>query len=107
MSGESGGALREELALATASVRRRVAHVPLSPCRKGFASGDRVRAVVKVANDGTYPRKDIGEGVVQIGDLGVVRDRWSFLGEIFYTVEFPTRAAKVIMRGHEMARLYG
>ena len=38
------------------------------------------------------------------GDTGVVRESWSFLGEIYYTVEFFARAAVVIMRGQEMAR---
>lgn len=103
MIGERGGAFRQDAAVAT---RRRVQRMPLLPSRQEFALGARVRAVAPVANDGTYPHKDIGEGVVQIGDLGVVRDRWSFLGEVYYTVEFPARAAVVIMRGREMARVY-
>ncbi len=103
MIGERGSALRQAVAVET---RRRVQRMPPSPGRQEFEPGAHVRAVTKVANDGTYPHKDIGEGVVQIGDLGVVRGRWSFLGEVYYTVEFPTRGAVVIMRGHEMARLY-
>jgi len=105
MIGERGGALRQEVAVATRGIRR-IQRAPAWPSKAEFALGTGVRAVSKVANDGTYPRKDIGEGVVQIGDLGVVRDRWSFLGEVYYTVEFPTRGAVVIMRGREMARVY-
>ena len=38
------------------------------------------------------------------GDIGVVRESWSFLGEAYYTVEFFAHAAVVIMRGQEMVR---
>ena len=38
------------------------------------------------------------------GDAGIVRESWSFLGKIYYTVEFFTSAAVVIMRGREMAK---
>jgi len=106
MIGERGGALRQEVAVATRGIRRRVHRMPLSSSKPDFALGARVRAVAPVANDGTYPHRDVGEIVVEVGDLGLVRERWSFLGEVFYTVEFPVRGAVVIMRGREMARVY-
>ena len=68
-----------------------------------FRVGDGVRSLTEVCNDGIYPHRDIGETLVFPGDAGVVRTRWSFLGEVYYTVEFGARAAVVIMRGREMA----
>lgn len=69
-----------------------------------FKSGDVVRSLLRVKNDGIYPYKDIGETLVQEGDAGIVRERWSFLGEVYYTVEFAACTAMVIMRGPEMTR---
>lgn len=71
---------------------------------RAFIPGDRVRSLRPVKNDGVYPHKDIGEVLVDHGDAGIVRERWSFLGEVYYTVEFAARAAVVIMRGREMER---
>jgi nitrogen fixation protein NifZ len=68
-----------------------------------FKSGDAVRSLARIENDGICPRKDIGETLVYRGDAGIVRDKWSFLGETYYTVEFVARGAVVIMRGREMA----
>ena len=69
-----------------------------------FKRGDAVRSLTQIINDGIYPHRDIGETLVHQGDAGIVRESWSFLGEIYYTVEFFTRAAFVIMRGREMRR---
>jgi nitrogen fixation protein NifZ len=69
-----------------------------------FKPGDAVRSLTQIINDGIYPHRDIGETLVYQGDAGMVRERWSFLGESYYTVEFFTRAAVVIMRGREMKR---
>ena len=63
-----------------------------------------MRSLTQVTNDGIYPHKDIGEILVNGGDVGIVRESWSFLGEVYYTVEFFARAAVVIMRGREMER---
>ena len=68
-----------------------------------FKLGDAVRSLRRIENDGICPRKDFGETLVYQGDPGIVRERWSFLGEAYYTVEFAGRAAIVIMRGPEMA----
>ncbi|MGA2892708.1 MAG: nitrogen fixation protein NifZ [Xanthobacteraceae bacterium] len=70
-----------------------------------FLPGEEVRSLRPVKNDGVYPHKDIGEILVQSGDAGIVRERWSFLGNVYYTVEFVARATFVIMRGREMIGL--
>ena len=85
--------------------RRRVALAPSGHRQREFEVGEAVRVVVPVRNDGLYPRKDIGEFVVQRGDTGRVCDSWSFLGEIYYTVKFAAQATVVIMRGCEMERV--
>jgi nitrogen fixation protein NifZ len=72
--------------------------------KREFKPGDAVRSLTQVVNDGLYPHRDIGEILVYQGDTGVVRESWSFLGEIYYTVEFFAHTAVVIMRGREMAK---
>jgi nitrogen fixation protein NifZ len=71
---------------------------------RGFRPGDAVRSLTRVTNDGIYPHRDIGDTLVDGGDIGAVRERWNFLGEAYYTVEFFARSAVVIMRGQEMER---
>ncbi len=70
-----------------------------------FSAGEPIRSVTLIRNDGMYPHKDIGEALVLHGDIGIVRQSWRFLGEVYYTVEFMARAVFVIMRGREMARI--
>jgi len=84
--------------------RRHVGRGPGIVGKRQFKTGDAVRSLARIKNDGTYPHRDIGETVVQQGDAGIVRESWSFLGEIYYTVDFFTFAAVVIMRGREMVR---
>ncbi len=84
--------------------RRSVGRGPHIAGRREFKPGDAVRSLTRVTNDGIYPHRDIGETLVCGGDIGVVRDSWSFLGETYYTVEFLAQAAVVILRGEEMAR---
>ncbi len=69
-----------------------------------FHAGDLVRALGKVRNDGTYAHKDIGEVLVEEGDIGFIHERWSFLGHVYYTTEFGSRAVVVIMRARELAK---
>ena len=69
--------------------------------RREFSLGDAVRSLIQVDNDGINPHKDIGESLVHKGDAGAVREKWSFLGETYYTVQFAQQAT-VIMRGREM-----
>jgi nitrogen fixation protein NifZ len=84
--------------------RRHVGRGPGVLSKREFKAGDAVRSLAQIVNDGIYPHRDIGETLVHQGDAGIVRESWSFLGEIYYTVEFLTRAAVVIMRGREMKR---
>jgi len=84
--------------------RRHVGRGPGVVGKREFKAGDAVRSLAQIINDGIYPHRDIGETLVHQGDAGIVRESWSFLGEIYYTVEFLTRAAVVIMRGREMKR---
>ncbi len=83
--------------------RRRAGRGPGVADKSEFKQGDAVHSRTQVKNDGIYPHKDIGEILVHPGDAGIVRERWSFLGDAYYTVEFAGRAAVVIMRGREMA----
>jgi nitrogen fixation protein NifZ len=69
-----------------------------------FVAGERVRSRGPVKNDGTYAHKSIGEIVVHESDLGVVHEKWGFLGQLYYTVEFFDRAVVVIMRGRELVK---
>jgi nitrogen fixation protein NifZ len=69
-----------------------------------FVAGERVRSLGHVKNDGTYAHKAIGEIVVHESDLGVVHEKWDFLGQLYYTVEFFDRAVVVIMRGRELVK---
>lgn len=75
--------------------------------KREFKPGDAVRSLTRVTNDGIYPHRDIGDTLVNGGDIGAVRESWSFLGEAYYTVEFFAQAAVVIMRGQEMERAAG
>lgn len=84
---------------------RRVAQLLDIANRHFFEPGDAVCALVRVKNDGVYPHKDIGEIVVREGDTGIIRERWSFLGEVYYAVEFGCGPIVLIMRGREMRRL--
>jgi nitrogen fixation protein NifZ len=85
--------------------RRRVEQASRRAGKPEFKLGDSVRTMTLVRNDGIYPHKDIGEAVVHQGDAGIVRESWSFLGEMYYTVEFVARGVVVIMRGREMVRV--
>ena len=66
--------------------------------KRHFQLGEWVRALISVSNDGIYPHRDIGEILVFPGDAGFIREDWSFLGEVYYTVEFVSRAVIVINR---------
>ncbi len=70
-----------------------------------FSTGEPIRSLALIKNDGMYPHKDVGEALVHPGDTGVIRESWRFLGEIYYTVEFIAQSVFVIMRGREMARM--
>ena len=57
-----------------------------------FQPGEKVMANRHVKNDGTYPRREIGDILVRKGDVGYVRDIGTFLQQFYvYAVEFVDR----------------
>lgn len=71
-----------------------------------FETGQRVRAVVSVRNDGTLPGSDRGAFIVAAGDEGYVTGVGEFLQRFYvYTVDFVARGRLVGMRGHEIEEL--
>lgn len=71
-----------------------------------FDYGECVAARVCVRNDGTYPGREIGELLVDKGDLGYVTAIGSFLQQFWiYSVDFPGRGVKVGMKGRELVSL--
>lgn len=103
MNGEPGAIRSRTVTRIASTARRRVGRrAPALAGRREFGPGQMVRSRARVRNDGTYPRRDIGEVLVRENDLGCVCESWSFLGECFYTVEFVDRAIVVIMRACEI-----
>eukprot|EP01037_Dinobryon_pediforme_P025665 gene25665-27898_t len=71
-----------------------------------FKPGEKVEALRHIKNDGTYPRKEIGEILVRKGDVGYVRDIGTFLQQFYiYSVEWIDRGTLVGMRAREMVSL--
>ena len=68
-----------------------------------FDFGERVVSRYKVRNDGTYPGKDVGEVLVNKGDVGYVTSVGTFLQQFYiYAVDFVDRARLVGMRAKEL-----
>lgn len=61
-----------------------------------------VRAARPLRNDGTYPHREIGEVLVQPGDVGCVLEIVEFCGEAYYTVEFVDRSVVVGTRDRNL-----
>ncbi len=71
-----------------------------------FDIGERVISRNVIRNDGTYPGKDIGDLLVQRGDVGYVRSVGTFLQQFYiYAVEFADRGVQVGMRAKELCTL--
>ncbi len=71
-----------------------------------FAMGERVVSRSVIRNDGTYPGKDIGDLLVQRGDIGYVRSIGTFLQQFYiYAVEFVGTGCQVGMRAKELCTL--
>lgn len=71
-----------------------------------FQMGERVIARSVIRNDGTYNGKDIGEVLVQRGDIGYVRSIGTFLQQFYiYAVEFTESGHQVGMRAKELCTL--
>ncbi|AEI38205.1 nitrogen fixation protein NifZ [Zymomonas mobilis] len=68
-----------------------------------FPPGTKVRATLYVKNDGTFAGADIGEILVNKGDVGYVRDVGVFLQRYYiYAVDFIERGRIVGMRKREL-----
>ncbi len=71
-----------------------------------FRPGEKVRATKYVRNDGTYPRREIGDILVRKGETGYVRDIGTFLQQFYiYAVEWTESGTLVGMRGKELESL--
>ncbi|HYN58967.1 MAG TPA: nitrogen fixation protein NifZ [Rubrivivax sp.] len=71
-----------------------------------FEMGERVLSRSVVRNDGTYNGRDIGEVLVQRGEVGFVRSIGTFLQQFYiYAVEFPASGHQVGMRAKELCTL--
>ncbi|MBI5259860.1 MAG: nitrogen fixation protein NifZ [Burkholderiales bacterium] len=71
-----------------------------------FAMGERVASRSVIRNDGTYNGKDIGEVLVQRGEVGYVRSIGTFLQQFYiYAVEFVDSGHRVGMRAKELCTL--
>ena len=71
-----------------------------------FMPGMKVRSLKHVRNDGTYPRREIGDILVRKGEVGYVRDIGTFLQQFYiYAVEWIDSGTLVGMRGKELARI--
>ena len=71
-----------------------------------FAFGERVVARSVVRNDGTYNGRDIGDVLVQRGDIGYVVSINTFLQQFYiYAVDFVETGFRVGMRAKELCTL--
>ncbi|MBI1205926.1 MAG: nitrogen fixation protein NifZ [Azospirillum sp.] len=68
-----------------------------------FEIGQKVRAKKAIRNDGTYPGREIGEVLIDTGDLGYINNIGTYLQLYYiYAVDFYDRKALVGMRAAEM-----
>jgi nitrogen fixation protein NifZ len=71
-----------------------------------FGMGERVVSRTVVRNDGTYNGKDIGEVLVNKGEIGFVTSIGTFLQQFYiYAVEFVDSGHRVGMRAKELCTL--
>ena len=71
-----------------------------------FSYGERVIARSVVRNDGTYNGRDIGEVLVNKGEIGFVTSIGTFLQQFYiYAVEFVDSGHRVGMRAKELCTL--
>lgn len=65
--------------------------------------GEKVRSLKTVRNDGTFQGKEIGDILVNKGDIGYVTSIGTFLQQFYiYAVEFVEHGYRVGMRGKEL-----
>ena len=71
-----------------------------------YAMGERVISRTVIRSDGTYNGKDIGEVLVNKGEIGFVTSIGTFLQQFYiYAVEFPGSGHQVGMRAKELCTL--
>lgn len=71
-----------------------------------FAMGERVISRSVIRNDGTYNGRDIGEVLVNKGEIGFVTSIGTFLQQFYiYAVEFVDSGHRVGMRAKELCTL--
>ena len=71
-----------------------------------FSYGERVIARSVVRNDGTYNGKDVGEVLVNKGEIGYVININTFLQQFYiYAVDFVESGHRVGMRAKELCTL--
>lgn len=68
-----------------------------------FEYGEKVKSLKTVRNDGTFGGKEVGDILVNKGDVGYVTSIGTFLQQFYiYGVEFVEHGYKVGMRGKEL-----
>ncbi len=83
--------------------REQEIEIRATPC---FLPGEKVRATKHVKNDGTYPRREVGDILVRKGEVGYVRDIGTFLQQFYiYAVEWVDSGTLVGMRAKELVSL--
>ena len=71
-----------------------------------FRMGERVISRTVIRNDGTYNGKDIGEVLVNKGEIGFITSIGTFLQQFYiYAVEFVDSGHRVGMRAKELCTL--
>jgi len=69
-----------------------------------FGYGDKVVSRFNIRNDGTYRGREIGDVLVEKGDVGYVASIGTFLQQYYiYGVDFYERGTLVGMRSRELA----
>jgi len=71
-----------------------------------FNMGERVISRTVIRNDGTYNGKDIGEVLVNKGEVGFITSIGTFLQQFYiYAVEFVDSGHRVGMRAKELCTI--
>jgi nitrogen fixation protein NifZ len=68
-----------------------------------FEYGQKVRSLMNVRNDGTFPGREIGDVLVEKGEVGYVTSIGTFLQQFYiYGVDFYERGHIVGMKAREL-----
>lgn len=71
-----------------------------------FNFGEKVKSKKVVRNDGTFTGAEIGQVLVNKGEMGYVKSINTFLQQFYiYAVDFPERGYAVGMKGREIESL--